>query len=201
MRFKTLLLPLLAAPLLAGCILSDDSEVDRRLTLSARWVHGDSMFVFTVHDEESFEGMPRGRMAHVRLFRAKVDSARQNLEYAEIYDLPGAWGCSDLRMRDSLLLMSFYPYPAQDGADQEGCPSTRNGSSVFAAVLMDTPGASLTPLPDTTGKRSQLLQLDAGKGAFDEGFERRGNPRAGYDICLVNGPCLGQLVRDWDAGG
>jgi hypothetical protein len=199
-RFKTLLLPVLAA-LLAGCVLSDDSDADYRMTLSARWILEDSTFIFSVHDEVPQEGMPRGRMSRVRLFAGRVDSARQTYEYAPVFELSGAWSCSDLRIKDSLAVFSYYPYPAEDGADQQGCPSTKHGSRIFAGILGDSLWAPVTPSSDTIGLRALLSEHDlTDRQWMDEGFRWRGNLQTNQDICLENGRCLGSFVESWDAG-
>jgi hypothetical protein len=196
---STLILALFGGIYLNGCMVDGDSEVDRQTTLSARWVSGDSIFVFSIHDEEPFEGMPNGRISVIRLFEAKVNHALQAYEVAEVYDLSGAWGCSDLRVTDSVIFLSFYRYPEEAGADQEGCPNTRHGSQIFAGLRATAFGERLSMTTDTTSLRPQLSQLDfTQRATFDSGFKLQGNLYKNRDICLEGGRCLGDLVRIWD---
>lgn len=188
------LLLLVTSMTLFGCLTGDSGEPDPQI-LGARWVSGDSVFVFSVQDRE-----PDSKTQRVRIFVGTTDSARRNLTNMEAYVQDFAFGCRDLRTQDSLVFMTYYSHPAEKSADQVGCPSTRHGSRILAGHLGLSFFSPVSPAPDTGALRATLTANDPIlPPRFDEGFEERGNPYSGWTICLDNGgPCLDDLVKDWD---
>jgi hypothetical protein len=190
LRGRALALPALALSLaLGGCLLMDP-EPPRYILLDVRWASGDSVLLYSVFDRPE---TPSGNPARVRLFRADVNSARQVTANTVVLSAPQTWGCADLRVKDSLVYMSYYPYPLPAQRPQHGCPN-EPGPKVFAGRLGAEPMFPLPAPVDTVALRA-YLHIDLER---DPGLETRGSLEDSKS-CIIEGPCLEDLIEAWDA--
>jgi hypothetical protein len=163
--------------------------------LSTRWLEGDSVLLYTVHDRPG-DGRKKARL---RVFTARVDLAGRTIEGSKaVFTADPAWGCSGVSGSDTLVLLSYYPYPLPKyDRPQEGCG--QGGTALFA---LGWQGDSLVERAETLDTAAVLTAMQAGvpgPNSDSSHFERRGSLNTYYKTCLKGGPCLEDVALEHDA--
>jgi hypothetical protein len=193
MRFKTLFAPLLAAPLLAGCLLSSQ-DLPPLTVVSGGWLAGDSVLLFTVHDRP----VDGRKQARLRVFTARVDSARSVHGSKVVFTADPAWACEGLRVSDTLVSLSYYPYPLPEyDRPQEGC--LQGGPALLALRWQGDSLVARAEALDTAAYLAAIRTGPPGPNPDSSLFERRGSLNTYYKTCLKGGPCLEDVALEHDA--
>ena len=187
---------------LNACVPLNHSPFETKALLSARWIEGDSVLVYSTLTQtgESEKNSVHYLESTVKIFRIEI-GANGFFGKTLLHQADTLVPCGDMRYRDSLLFFSYTPlndktgdwWGVNCGGNGYGNDGYSNGHTgrLLVGRLGQTPFAPVQGSVDTAALRSILLEYSYNTSDYslDPGINRNGGLSRPEQFC-VNAYCM-----------